>query len=326
MLSVGAVLAGMVACGPSDPHAGAYQGIVEFDERDLGFQIGGRVKEVAVAEGDAIATGQVLAVLDDTLAQTAKAVRASEAAAARAHTELVRAGARAEDIRAAAAQVEAARAAEDRLETDLARQKRLLAQNATTQAAVDDLAARHRAAIAERRAREARFRALRDGARSQEVATAAARAGAAEGQVDAAGERLRQHQLHALAAGTVLEVTVDPGEVIAAGAPVITVADIDHPYAEVFVPEADIAGIRVGEKAEIAVDSLPAPLAGTVEHIARRTEFTPRFVFSDRERPNLVIRVRVRIDDPRHQLHAGLPAFVNISRSTATATAAAKKP
>jgi hypothetical protein len=51
-----------------------------------------------------------------------------------------------------------------------------------------------------------------------------------------------------------------------------------------------------------------------VEHISRTTEFTPRYLFSERERPNLVIRVRLRIEDPERRLHAGVPAFAKIER------------
>ena len=51
-------------------------------------------------------------------------------------------------------------------------------------------------------------------------------------------------------------------------------------------------------------------LPGKIEDLGRRTEFTPKFVFSPRERPNLVVRVRVRIDDPEETLRAGAPAFV----------------
>jgi hypothetical protein len=47
-----------------------------------------------------------------------------------------------------------------------------------------------------------------------------------------------------------------------------------------------------------------------VERINSKAEFTPRFLFSERERENLVIRVRVRIDDREHVLRAGVPAFV----------------
>jgi HlyD family secretion protein len=313
------------ACDGSGDHPGAYQGVVEFDERRLGFEIGGRLREVAVDEGDEVTAAQVLASLDDAVERTAHRTREQEAAAARAQTSLVRAGPRAEDVRSMASQVEAARAQEELLATNLAREQRLLARSASTAAAVQDLEGRHRAAVAERRAVEERLRALRSGSRVQEVEGAEARAGAAASAVDMASERLRRYQLRAMEPGTVLDVNARPGEVVAPGTPVITVADTRHPYADVFVPQADLAGVAVGAAAEVAVDSAAERLAGRVEHVDRRTEFTPRYLFSDKERPNLVVRVRVRIEDPHRRLHAGVPAFVTISRAgrpRATASAA----
>jgi HlyD family secretion protein len=62
----------------------------------------------------------------------------------------------------------------------------------------------------------------------------------------------------------------------------------------------------------VRVDSLDESLDGRVEHISPRTEFTPRFLFSEQERPNLVIRARIRVDDPEERLRAGVPAFVSM--------------
>ena len=311
-----------IACGGSGDHEGAYQGVVEFDERHLGFEVGGRLREVTVDEGDQVAAAQVLASLDDAVERTARRAREQDVVAARAQTSLVRAGARAEEIRSMAAQVEAARAQEQLLSTNLARERRLLAEAATTAASVQDLDARHRAAVAERMALAERLRSLRRGSRSQEVESAEAREGAAASAVDTVAERLRQYQLRAFEPGTVLEVNAEPGEVVAPGTPVVTVADTGHPYADVFVPQAELGGVAVGQPASIAVDSLDGALAGKVEHIERRTEFTPRYLFSEKERPNLVVRVRVRIDDPQRRLHAGVPAFVSIERRAATAARA----
>jgi HlyD family secretion protein len=110
----------------------------------------------------------------------------------------------------------------------------------------------------------------------------------------------------------VLDRHVEPGEVVGAGSPVATVADTHRPYVEVFVPQAALAGIHVGGAASVRTDAHPEPVPGRVELISPRTEFTPRFLFSERERPNLVVRVRVRIDDAAGALHAGIPAFVEI--------------
>ena len=69
----------------------------------------------------------------------------------------------------------------------------------------------------------------------------------------------------------------------------------------------------MGQAAAIKIDALSHELGGHVEHIARRTEFTPRYLFSEKERATLVVRVRVRVDDPKQQLRAGVPAFVHLT-------------
>ncbi|TFH31691.1 MAG: HlyD family efflux transporter periplasmic adaptor subunit, partial [Myxococcales bacterium] len=95
----------------------------------------------------------------------------------------------------------------------------------------------------------------------------------------------------------------------AAGATVITVADTTHPYVDVFVPQQSLSGLEVGLSARVRVDAEADSFGGEIEHIAPTTEFTPRYLFSPTERPNLVVRVRVRINDPDERLHAGVPAF-----------------
>jgi len=79
------------------------------------------------------------------------------------------------------------------------------------------------------------------------------------------------------------------------------------------VPQAKISQVFVGETAKVKIDALSLELSGQVEHIARRTEFTPRYLFSEKERDTLVVRVRVRVADPKQQLRAGVPAFVRLA-------------
>ena len=55
-----------------------------------------------------------------------------------------------------------------------------------------------------------------------------------------------------------------------------------------------------------------APFPAKVEYVSPETEFTPKFLFSDRERPHLVVRVRVRVEDPGRRLQSGLPAFATV--------------
>lgn len=303
-----------VGCQARIPTPPGFQGVVEYDERVVSFEVPGRVLEVKVKEGDVVKDGDVLARLDDSLQKIAKDARQSEVKIAEADLALLTAGARKEDIGALAARVKAMRDAELLLDKSSKRAHGLLETGSLPFADVEKIDSDLARIGNERRALEAQLSALIHGARPEELERIKARIAAAGVAVGLESEKLGRYTVQAKVPGTVLDVHVDPGELAGAGAPVVTLADTTHPFVDVFVPEGEIAGVRVGAKATVKTDALAAPLPGVVEHIARRTEFTPRFLFSDRERPNLVLRVRVRVDDPEARLHAGVPAFVGIAK------------
>lgn len=309
-----ALAAAALACEPKPRHPGAYQGVVELDERDLGFEIGGRVISVKVDRGAKVRAGEVLATLDDSLERTSRDSRQAQARVAEADVAVVRAGARVEEIRSTEAQLRASQANESLLEKNLARERALFDKGAVAQASVDDLETRFRSAVAERQSIEQRLRELRNGSRRQEIERAEAQASALGTEVKIGDERIAKYTLRAAENGTVLDRHADPNEVVAAGAPVVTVADTQHPYADVFVPEGEMDGVRVGSGARLEIDGVVPVFPAKVENIGRKTEFTPRYLFSERERTNLVVRVRVRVEDPEERLHAGVPAFVTFDR------------
>jgi HlyD family secretion protein len=299
------------ACGRDEVPAG-YQGVIELDERVLGFEVPGRVITVTAVRGEPVAPAHVLATLDDAQPRASVAVREAEALAAGQRAKLVAAGGRNEDVRALAAQLRAARLNEQlavkRSTDDLA----LVARGALPRAVADESKARETTATAEREVLEQRLRELQVGARTEEIAGARAQASASDAAVKLEADRATRYQLRALEAGEVLDVHVEPGEVVAAGTPVVTIGDTTHPYVDIFVPQHDLAGVRVGVRATVRVDQAVPRLGGVVEHVSRRTEFTPRFIFSPKERANLVVRARIRVDDPQRTLHAGTPAFVTV--------------
>jgi len=311
---VALVVAG-VACRRDDADENRYQGVIEYEERDLAFEVLGRLVERPVVEGQVVKAGDLLARLDDTLEKSARDARAAEAQAMHDQLGLLKSGARAEDIRAMEAQVRAARAGEALLRTNLERMRKLFEGKAAPPASVDQLESDLNRATAQRQGLEQNLSALRHGARPQEIEQALHRLASAEAEVALENNRIERYALRADSPGEVLHVHFELGEMAAIGAPVVTVADTNHPFSDVFVPEAMIGGVQVGAPARVRVDALGHELDGKVERISRRTEFTPRYLFSRGERTNLVIRVRVRIDDPKRELHAGPPAFVRIARA-----------
>jgi len=314
LLVAAALAVASTACRREDSDQNRYQGVIEYEERDLAFEVLGRIIELPVIEGQTVHAGELVARLDDTLEKSARDARAAEAQAMRDQLGLLKSGARAEDIRAMEAQVRAARAGEGLLRANAQRMRKLYEGQAATPASVDQLESDLGRATAQREGLEQNLSALRHGARPQELEMALHRLASAEAEVALEETRVKRYALRADSPGEVLHVHFELGEMAAIGTPAVTVADTNHPYADVFVPEAELGGIRVGAAARLRVDAVAHELPGKVERISRRTEFTPRYLFSRGERTNLVIRVRVRVDDPGHELHAGPPAFVRIAR------------
>lgn len=310
----------LCACTRGSDKPREFQGVVELHERVLSFEVTGRVRELRVKRGERVEAGQVLAVLDDSLERPQRDARAAEARAADAQLDLLRAGARGEDVRAAEAQLRGAQAAEDTLRDSLERIRKLRQEGTVPPSQLDEARGQFDRARAERQAAEERLAALRAGARSQEVRAALARSSQAHAALDAAEARLARFVLRADLAGTVLDTHVEPGEVVQTGVPVATLGDTRRPYLDVFVPQGELDGVQPGARASVRVDSLPgARFEGVVAMVGRTLEFTPRYIFSEKERPGLVVRVRIDLDDPGEKLHAGVPAFAAIARSSLTA-------
>jgi HlyD family secretion protein len=317
---VRAVAAALLACAcarGAEKGAREYQGVIELHERVLSFELGGTVKELRVRRGERVEKGQLLAVLDDALERPQREARAAEARAADAQLELLRAGSRGEDVRAAEAQLRGAKAAEETLLDSLARTRKLAAAGSVPPAQLEEIEGQARRATAERQSLEERVAALKAGARSQEVKAALARASQAHAALDAADARLSRFLLRAEILGAVLDTHVEPGEVVQPGVPVLTLGETQRPYLDVFVPQAELSGVRAGTPATVRVDAEHQPLRGAVEMVGRTVEFTPRYLFSEKERPNLVVRVRIELQDPQEKLHAGVPGFAAFTRDGA---------
>jgi len=301
------------------PSEELYQGTAELDERTLAFEVGGRITALSVDEGARVKAGALLATLDLGVDEQARQARELEARAALAEATVVDKGVRPEEIAVTKAKLRAARASEELAQKQLARERELNARGVTPEARLDELDAEYARRVAERESLESELRQQQRGARPEERAAARAKAEAAQANVTLDDLRIEKRELRAPRDGIVLDRHVRTGEVVLAGAPVFTLADPGRLYAYVFVPQGKISGIDVGDRASVRADGVARALAAHVENVARRTEFTPRYLFSEKERENLVVRVKLRIDDPGELLHAGVPVQVSIERNTPAA-------
>jgi HlyD family secretion protein len=301
-------------CHRSTPVPPGYQGLVEYDEHVVSFEVPGRVERVDVKRGDRVTAEQPVAKLDDTVEQLTIDAHRQDANAAQADLALLQAGSRREDIASLADDVHAAASNEDLMRTIDVRARKLFGDGALTQSDVDKSSADLAHAKFARESLDQRLAALRHGARPEELSRARARLDQSKAQLALEEELLARHVLHAGMPGEVIDVATKVDELAAVGTPALTVADTTHPYVDVFVPQGELEGVQPGVGAEVRVDATSMPFRASIESVSPETEFTPKFLFSDRERPHLVIRVRVRVADPDRRLHSGVPAFARVTR------------
>ena len=307
-----AAMVTVVGCHHRDLTEGRYQGMVELDQTDVGFEISGRIATLDIAAGSLVHRGDKLASLDDVIDRQTREVRAREVDTAKAELALLLAGTRVEDVRAAQAQVAAARATEEVVSRALDRDRKLTTEGAVTGAQLDEESGQYARALADRRVAEQRLRALAKGARPEELARADAQVATAQQTLELADRVLGKHVVRSPLEGVVVDVYPKLGEVVATGTPITSIVDRARPYADVFVPVADLPRIHLGDPIALVVEGDPREVPGIVERVFPHLEFSPRFIYSPRERPNLLARVRVRLDDREGRLYTGQPAYVRL--------------
>ena len=114
-------------------------------------------------------------------------------------------------------------------------------------------------------------------------------------------------------AGVVMRKNVEAGETVSAGTPVFTIGDLENPWVKVYVQENKLGLVKLGQKAEVFVDSYPKKIYdGTVTYVASEAEFTPKNVQTREERVKLVYGVKVSVKNQNQELKPSMPADVKI--------------
>lgn len=303
-------LAGMVLLLSSCAEGGGTvaRGWVEGREVDIAAMTTGRVVAMRVDEGDTVQAGDTIALLsrEATAAEAAVARARMEAAAARVR-ELER-GARAEDIGAARAELEGAEAEHARASVELRRLESIESPAFMSEQELDNArTAVLRAAARRDVAREALAR-LRAGATREQLDAARSELAAARAALAGAESVAGELVVVAPVSGPVLVRAFEPGEVVAAGAPLVTVLANDERWVRVWVSQRALAGTRVGSSVRVSIDGVDsAGFEATVASIATRAEFTPRIALTEDERADLMYAVRLNVRDPAGLLRVGVP-------------------
>lgn len=144
--------------------------------------------------------------------------------------------------------------------------------------------------------------------REQEITARQADISRSDAQVRIFETQLNDRVLKAPLDALVLSKSAEVGEVLAAGAAVLTLGDLSHPWVRGYVPETQIGRVKIGQSVDVTTDSFPGrKYAGRITFISSQAEFTPKTIQTPDERVKLVYRIKIEVDNPHQELKNNMP-------------------
>jgi HlyD family secretion protein len=300
-----AALAGCQSDGPAP-----FSGYAEADLVYLGASAGGVLQELRVRRGDHVGQGDMLFQLDASFELYGRDAAAAQQSRAQAQLADVSKGRRQQEIDALGAQLAQAQAAAALSQAQLKRQQELVKQGFASPAALDELQAAQTRDQARIREAESQLSLAKAAARPDTINAARAEVNAASAQASQQAWAQAQKSRSAPMASMVYDVLFRPGEWVPPGQPVVVLLPDQGVKVRFFVPQADLAKVKVGQLVAVRCDQCP-PGQARVRFVSPQAEFTPPVIYSNESRGKLVYLIEATPEGPLVQtLKPGQPLTV----------------
>ena len=268
-------------------------------------KISAPVQKFLVKRGSAVHEGELLAVLENrdltAAAQDTKGVYDQ----AQATYETTTGASLPEEIRKAEADTQQAQQALDAEQKVYESRQQLFVQGALPrkeldQSRVDFTQARNQSEIAKKH-----LEALMTIGKQQELKGAAGQLESAKGKYLEAEAQLSYSEIRSPINGFITDRPLYPGEMAAAGTPLLTVMDISSVIAKAHIPQDDAAALKVGDKGTMTVPGIDEPIEGKVTIVSPALD------------PNsTTVEVWFEAKNPKHELKPGTSVLVSLTAKT----------
>jgi HlyD family secretion protein len=268
-------------------------------------KISAPVKKFLVKRGSPVRAGQLLAVLENRdLSAAAQDTKGSYEQAQAAY-ETTTGASLPEEIQKAESDVQQAQAALSAQEKVYQSRQQLFEQGALPrkeldQSRVDFTQASNQSAIAKKH-----LDALMAIGKQQELKSAAGQLESAKGKYLGAEAQLSYSEIRSPMDGVITDRPLYPGEMAAAGTPLLTVMDISSVIAKAHIPQSDAAALKIGDKGTMTVPGIDEPIEGKVTVVSPALD------------PNsTTVEVWLEAKNPKQQLKPGTSVQLALTAKT----------
>lgn len=290
-------------------------GTIECTQVQVAPQVPGRLLQLPPLEGMMLKKGELVAQIDPADYLLRRNEAQSALAQAQAQLDLVNAGARQEDINRAREQLREAEASAAAAQSDYKRIAQVFAAQSATQKQMDDAQAAVERTEALRGAAQQALAKLMAGSRKEEIDMAQAQVAMAKARLALAEKAVQDCAILAPMNGVVTTRSREEGEMVGVGTPLLTLSRLDSVWLSIYIPEARLPHVKLGQAARVKVDGMSTFFDGEVTFVSPQAEFTPRNVQTADERAKLVYRVKITLPNTNGIFKPGMPADGYLEKS-----------
>jgi HlyD family secretion protein len=284
-------------------------GILEAVEVNVSSRTAGQLLRMNVQEGTVVENGDTIAVIDHEIQRLQLKQAQAGIDLANAQYQMLRNGARAEDLRSAESAVQQTESAFRTARADFDRVKELYSTHSVSKKQYEDAESRMTITQAQYNSAEQNLQKLRRFARTEELNAAKARVDQAKAQADLIQKQISDSYILAPVSGTVTYQPVEEGELIGAGSVVVRISRLERMELMIYVNETELGKVKINGTADVMIDTFPEKkYPATVVYISPVAEFTPRNVQTKDERTKLVFGVKLEVENANGELKSGMPA------------------
>jgi HlyD family secretion protein len=299
----------IIGCNGNNKDVIEASGNIEATNIIVSSQVSGKVLQILKDEGDNIIKGDTVIIIDP---ETYK-LKLDEAIAAKdlaqAQFNLVKTGARKEDIIQADESLRQAQVSFDLAEKDKQRMENLYTSKSITKKQFDDAVANFDIAKAKLNSAKENLQKVKNLSRPEEIKQSEANLNRALANVNIYQKNLNDCYVTSPSSGFITKKFVETGETAGIMSSLFQVADLNSVELAIYVSETELGKVKLGQKSEINVDTYPdKSFDGTVIYISPQAEFTPKNIQTKDERTKLVFQVKIKIENPDFELKDGMPA------------------
>jgi HlyD family secretion protein len=304
-------------CSNNDENKIEASGNIEAVNVTVSSQVTGKVLSLLKDEGDRVKEGDTVLIIDSESLNYQLEQAEAAAEAARAQLNLLRIGAREEDIRQGEEAVKQAEINFDMAKRDNERMESLFQSRSITKKQHEDALSRLNLADAQLSSDKENLKKLKDFARPEDIKQAEANLKRQLAAVDLLKKQIRDSYVVSPINGIIVKKFFEPGETVTMLSSLFRVSDLNTVDLIIYISEKELGKVKLGQTANVSSDTYPdKKYEGKVTYISPEAEFTPKNIQTKDERTKLVFAVKIKIKNPDLELKPGIPADAVIRASS----------